>query len=313
MPYLVDDEAGQTLSLPVKVLDPAQLRTGLSPQAWRILQVLTSAPQTLAEVARTCRIVEQRAHYHLRQMEEAGLVIAARRPGERGRDVKTYELADGGFAVTLRAAVPTPKIAQARPAERRYLAPFIEEGTLRALVVVGSPEPHGPLKARAKDGAHAVELGLFLGAFLTYPPHGGVKLDTETRDADLKGNLILVGGPAVNAVAARVNDALPVRFAHHDASGAAYGALVSDCSRRTYLEEELGVLVRAPNPLSPGHEVLLVAGRRAAGTRAAVLALTTRLDDVAKGNAFRVGTDARVVEGVDADADGVVDAVEFRE
>jgi hypothetical protein len=118
----------------------------------------------------------------------------------------------------------------------------------------------------------------------------------------------------VNAVTARLNDSLPVRFEHSEqAAGVPYGRIYSELSRRSYAEDEIGVVVRAKNPLSREHEILLLAGRRHTGTRAAVLALTTRLDDLAKGNAYRSGADARVVEGVDADSDGVVDAVEFRE
>ncbi|HVL47760.1 MAG TPA: S-layer protein [Candidatus Thermoplasmatota archaeon] len=314
MPYLVDDRDGETLSLPVRVVDPKRLRTALSPQAWAILRALVEGPATLAEVARRCRVGSQRAHYHLRQMARSGLVSASRRAGERGaRDVTVYDVEDGGFAVALREMAPAPKIAGAKPGERRYLAPFVVDGSLHATIVVGSPEPHGPYKARSKDGAHAIQLGLFLGTYLTFPPEGSVKLDTEIREDDLKRNLILVGGPAVNAVTARMNDGLPVRFEHHEAAGVPYGAVVSDASRRTYLEDEIGVIVRAPNPLSREHEILLLAGRRYTGTRAAVLAFTTRFDEVARGNAFRPGTDARIVEGVDADADGVVDAIEFRE
>jgi hypothetical protein len=56
--------------------------------------------------------------------------------------------------------------------------------------VVGSPDPHGPERARSRDGYYGIDLGLFLGTFLYYVSDFSVKLDTEVTGDDLKKNFL---------------------------------------------------------------------------------------------------------------------------
>jgi hypothetical protein len=58
------------------------------------------------------------------------------------------------------------------------------------LSIVGSPDPHGPSKARSKDGYFGMDLALFLGTFLSNITGSKVKLDTEIQDKDLENNNI---------------------------------------------------------------------------------------------------------------------------
>jgi hypothetical protein len=66
------------------------------------------------------------------------------------------------------------------------------------------------------------------------------------------------------------------------------------------------------SPFSKGKEILVLSGRRFKGTRAAIVAIVKYLKKIAEGNKFN-GNIARVVRGIDRDADGIIDDVEILE
>jgi hypothetical protein len=71
--------------------------------------------------------------------------------------------------------------------------------------------------------------------------------------------------------------------------------------------------VKAKNPFNPKKWILVVAGKRYAGTRAVTLAFIKYFNELAKGNSVNPEIPARVVEGLDRNADGIVDDVRFVE
>jgi hypothetical protein len=150
-----------------------------------------------------------------------------------------------------------------------------------------------------------MDLALFLGTFLNYVPEFNVKLDTEAREKDLENNLILIGGPIVNKTMEKFNDKLPIRFEN--------GSIKSTISNETYPQDECGLIVKAKNPFSKDKFILVVAGKRFMGTRAAIIAFLKDFKKITEGNVHNKNIKAKVVEGVDLDSDGVVDNVEFRE
>ncbi len=142
-----------------------------------------------------------------------------------------------------------------------------------------------------------------------YAPKPNVKLDTEVREQDLReNNLIVVGGPIVNRVTELLNAKLPVRFEKE-----IHFAVKSHITGKVYPSDEIGLIVKARNPFNPDKYVLVVAGKRYPGTRAAILAFTNHFSEIVKGNLFDKNVFAKVVEGVDFDSDGVVDDAEIRE
>lgn len=190
-------------------------------------------------------------------------------------------------------------------ASEPFLEPFIVEGKLDADIIVGSPDPHGPDKARSRDGYYGMDLALFLGSFVHNIDRLHVKLDTEVRD--LTGNMIVIGGPVVNAVTAKLHKSLPIYF---DAKSS---SIVSKLSKKKYDADEIGVIQKIKNPFNPKSSILLVAGKRYAGTRAAIIAFTRYFSLISKGNTYKKSVFAKVVEGIDKDSDGVVDDVEILE
>jgi len=188
------------------------------------------------------------------------------------------------------------------------LEPFIENGQLNSVIIVGSPDPHGPEKARSRDGFYGIDFALFLGSFLNYIPELNVKLDTEARTEDLDKNIILIGGPVVNTITAKINNKLPVRFDKKN-----NWAIHSSITDKTYHSDETGIIVRIKNPFNPKKRILLIAGKRHSGTRAVMIAFIKYFNEIIKGNKFNNKITAKVVEGVDLNSDGIVDDIEILE
>ncbi|MBI2141580.1 S-layer protein, partial [Candidatus Woesearchaeota archaeon] len=156
---------------------------------------------------------------------------------------------------------------------------------------------------------YGMDLALFLGTFLNYVPKFYVKLDTDAREEDLRNNnLILVGGPVVNRVTWMANPKLPVRFDREQ-----HWAIHSTISDSTYPTDESGIIVKTKSPFNPDKSILVVAGKRYFGTRAAIIAFLKHFDELAAGNVHSRSVKARVVEGIDMDSDGLIDEAEFRE
>jgi DNA-binding MarR family transcriptional regulator len=313
MAWIVDHKNGKTFSLITKLLEPKQLKTALSPLAWKILKLLAEKPSYPKEIGNKLKVNEQKVYYHIRNLEKVGLVEKLKEEKKQGALAKIYTVTDFAFTVMLKPLEESQKIFQLKKEYKEFLNPFISDGKLNATIILGSPEPHGATKSRAKDGAFATDLGLFLGSFLVYRPEIPVKLDTEVKEKDLKDNLILIGGPGVNSVTAKINNRLPIKFERIKYMGNFYSSLHSSVSKKNYSEEECGVIVKTKNPFDRNKDIIVIAGRRISGTRAAILAFLQKFDELCKGNSYDSKIFARVVEGIDEDSDGVIDSIEFLE
>jgi len=140
-----------------------------------------------------------------------------------------------------------------------------------------------------------------------------MKYDTELRDDDLKNNLIVIGGPGVNYVTKRINKKLPIRFENVKYKGNYYVSFYSDVSKKRYSDEKYGIIVKIRNPFDKTKQILLVAGIRFWGTKAAVLAFLQKFNEICSGNSYDKRIYAKVVNSLDLDNDGVIDSVEFVE
>ncbi len=305
---VVEDRKKAIVSLPAKPISDRQLKAVSSALAQRILKELASAPTYPRELAKRLKVHEQKIYYHIRKLEKAGLAEVIKKQDVHGTIASVYAPTAPAFVFALKEFSEAHKVPgiKARPDE--FLSPIIENSEFNGVVIVGSPDPHGPDMARSRDGYYGIDLALFLGTFLTHLDELSVRLDTEVRSEDLQKNLILIGGPVVNVITQKVNDKLQIRF-DKDANW----AIKSSISNKTYHADECGMIVKAKNPFNPKKWILVVAGKRYAGTRAVTLAFTKYFSELAKGNSIKPDIPARVVEGLDRDADGIVDDVRFVE
>jgi hypothetical protein len=303
---VVDKRKQKTYSLEAKDIGFDGLGSVKSKLARKIVSAVVEDAKYPKQIAKELKVNEQKVYYHVRNLEKAGVLKVVRQETVHGAIAKFFQIAEPALVLRFKDLVPKQEISPSDENVARFLSPFIVNGRLDTLIVIGSPDPHGPEKARSRDGYYGIDLALFFGTFLNYVPEINVRLDTEIRDADLKENMILIGGPITNQVVAKVNDKLPVYFAPDK-------NIYSKISKTAYSSDETGLIVKMKNPFNQEKSILVVAGKRFSGTRAAITAFLKGFKEIYGGNRLRPGTMAKVVEGLDLDSDGVVDAVEFRE
>lgn len=307
--FIVRKHQNKIESLPVKEVDFKQISTITTQLAYNILKELAKEPLYPSEIARRLGVHEQKVYYHIRNLEKAGVIKISKRINKQGAVANFYALDEPALVIRFKELHETKKLAYLKDEHKKFLEPFVKDGKLNALIVVGSPDPHGPEKARARDGYYGIDFALFLGTFLNYVPSFNVRLDTEIRQEDLESNnLIIIGGPITNKVMDKVNEHLPIRFTSGNGNN-----IHSDFSSQDYVSEECGFIVKDESPFNSDKSVLVIAGKRYLGTRAAILAFLEGFGEICDGNVRDKSKIAKVVEGIDLDSDGIIDSIEFRE
>ena len=305
MGYVVEErKEGQKVykTLIVKPSNFNVLNTDLSV---KILEELAKKPSCAMDIARKLKEHEQKIYYHLRRLEKAGVIKIIRTEERAGALAKIFSVSSPFISVKIFDGEYLVD-AKTRPKEIEFFRPFVDRGRLDATIVIGSPDPHGKYGAQSSDGGAAIDLGLFLGSFLSHAVPN-YKLDTEINEKDLKKNLILIGGPKANILIDKINEKLPIYFdPKHEFN------VVSTFSKSVYSDDNIGIIVRIKNPFAKDKEILVLSGRRFKGTRAAILALVKYIRKIEIGNKSNEGI-ARIVQGIDRDADGRIDDVEFLE
>jgi hypothetical protein len=304
--FLLKSNGGNEIA-PVMVFKrPGQLKALSSELGWKIFKLLYE-PGCPMDIAKHLDVHEQRVYYYIKKFKQEGLIRELRTEQRHGAVAKFYKAEQSALAIAPEN-VPFSRLSIKSPVKSKLLAPFVENGRLNATIVVGSPDPHGPWKARASDACCAIDFALFMGAFTSGERLPNYRLDIEVREKEMKGNLVLIGGPTVNMITRRVNKKLPIYIdAAHDKN------IVSTLSKKTYTAEDTGIINVIENPRNRKAKILVLAGKRFPGTRAAILAMVNRLEDVFKGNKWDKSVKSRVVKGYDMNGDGIIDTAEFLE
>jgi len=314
MQWIVEEKDGKRTILPTKVIEPEKIKTALSPLAWKIMKLLSEEDYYPKGLAKKLKMHEQKIYYHIRNLEKAGLVKVKREEARQGAITKYYTITEPSLAVSLRPMEPATKLFSIKQEYRNFLDPFIHDGKFNAKIIASSPEPHGPTKERGKDSIYATNVALFFGTFLNYIPEESVIIfDTDATEEDLKNNLIIIGGPGVNNITKKINKKLPVRFEKVKYKENWYNSIYSDISKKRYSEDTFGLIVKTNNPFDKTKHILVLAGIRHKGTRAASIALLQNFKEIIKGNSYDKRFEANVIDGIDADSDGIIDTTEIIE
>jgi len=302
--YLVSKKKDETLSLPCMEVSPESIKSVSSALAQKIISKIADKPNYPKELARLLKVHEQKIYYHIKKLVGARIIVPERTELHQGAIAKYYALAKPSFAVRFKDFRKAQKIEGFSEREE-FLDPFIKDGELNAIFVVGHPFPHGHERGRSRDSVYAANLALFFGSFIHYAPSFKVKFDVDLKQEDLKNNLIVLGGPLVNSVAHRINKKMPIRFVGK--------SIYSTISKKSYASAESGLIVKADSPFDKNKKVLFIAGNGYRGTGSCVVAFLKYFDEIAIGNSRDKNVYAKVVEGIDLDSDGVVDSVEIKE
>ncbi|MBT3405960.1 helix-turn-helix domain-containing protein [Candidatus Woesearchaeota archaeon] len=277
----------------------------------KILRLLNKEPMYPAEIAKKLKLHEQRIYYHIKLLLNAGIIEVTERKEIRGTVAKKLAPKNLNFAVCLDDKWKPAKSLFSEEADTKlnsFLHPFIEDNKLNATTIVGSPDPHGPHKARARDGHYAIDLALFLGAFCNTPKEFSTKLDVDVKsDKAEKNNMIIVGGPVTNILTEEMNKHLPIKFNEKK-----NWAIESVRTKKVYTDDNCGIIAKIRNPNDKDKSILLIAGIRFSGTKSAVIGLTRFhkqiLEKYKKDEEF-----ACIVQGFDLDGDGKIDSIEVLE
>jgi DNA-binding transcriptional ArsR family regulator len=312
MSYLLLKERRTDRLLPARILsDPKIAQLVLQPTRWRILSELASEGKCAKELAHTFKTSEQVVCYHLRELEQAGLVTLEKTVRKRGAVAKYYRAEEKAIAIIPKSAGDTnfdENVQSLSETSAKILEPFISRGHLDGHIVLGSPDAHGIFSSRARCGDRATDLALFIGSLLPVTRDSVVRLDTELSEQESTRNLIVVGGPRVNTVTMTLNEFLPITY---ELTGR--NMMISRLSGRSYSGEEEGAIQLIENPNNKQNKAIVIAGNSYLGTRAAVLGFIKYTDEIARGNTSNRDVISRVVTGIDLNSDGLVDDVQFLE
>ena len=300
------------------VEDPQKLKMMLNKLSWKILVLLSENEMYPLEIAKKLGIHEQKAYYHIRKLAKAGAITVAREEEKKGAMAKYYKTVSPAFGIELpQEYKPIKRLSLSSMNEQiqKFFKEFIKEDeTFEGKIVVGSPMPHGPFKTSARDGHYASHLTFFLGQFVRLPNEFAIKLDVDVKaEKEEKNNLILVGGPGTNLLTQELNGHLPIRFnMQPSAQGFLFGGLVSKKTSNVYTADAVGLIAKIVNPWDSTKRIIVLAGNKAVGTKACVLALTNFWKKTLK-NYHGEDTFATVIQGFDLDGDGKVDSIEILE
>jgi DNA-binding transcriptional ArsR family regulator len=315
---LLSDEKGQVMAKDIAVFDdPKKLKTIFHKLSWKILQLLSEKEMYPMEIAKELGMHEQKIYYHIRKLTKSGVIKIVREEEKKGAVAKYYKTSFPAMGVELPFGyqkINSYPATNINEKVKQFLNPIITDSAFYGKIVVGSPDPHGPFKAKARDGHYAAYLTLFLGQFVDLPDDFLIKLDVDVKaEKEESNNLIIVGGPGTNLIAQELNDFLPIRFNMMPSEhGFLLGGLVSEKTKKVYTADNIGLVTRIPNPWNREKIVIVLAGNKAVGTKACVLALTKFRKKTLK-NFGSADEFATVVQGFDLDGDGKVDSIEVLE
>ncbi|MEM3010473.1 MAG: helix-turn-helix domain-containing protein [Candidatus Bathyarchaeia archaeon] len=316
---LLDSQAEQHQAKDIAIFDsPENLKAILNKLTWKILLLLSQKEMYPMEIAKELGEHEQKVYYHIRKLVKSGAVKIIKEEEKKGAVAKYYKASFPAFGIELPFGYQKLKTSFSSPLDeklKQFFNPFFKEnGYFDGKIVVGSPSPHGPFKTIARDGHYASYLTFFLGQFVMLPDEFAIKLDVDVKaEKDEKNNLILVGGPGTNLLTQEVNEYLPIRFNMKASEhGFLLGGLVSEKTGKVYTADTVGLIAKIANPWSEKHRIIVLAGNKAVGTKACVLALTRFWKEALK-NFGGETLFATVIQGFDLDGDGKVDTIEVLE
>lgn len=236
---------------------------------WKIMELLSKDELIYAKrIAEILELSEQKVHYHITQLRNAGLLVPdGVRSIKRGR-AKLFKPIATQFLLSL-----TKYELLETAFDKIILNNFFQNEQFSGTIVVGSAEPHGKYDAISRDGHLVGDLCWYLGNHS--PTRKGnyisqyitTDLDYEKLNNKKKTNLILIGGPITNMVTAHHNNVLKSKFNVSFIEN----QIVS--GSKNFSHPAHGLIALFQNPELPDFWILILAGVRSLGTQAAIFSI----------------------------------------
>jgi DNA-binding transcriptional ArsR family regulator len=276
--------------------------------SWKIIGSLEAKPKYAREIAKELSLNEQSVYYHVKKLLECGIIKIVEEQSIRGANAKKLSLSGDGVSILFRKPskeMQKPYISNGRLC--RFFDDFLKDNAFDGYIVVGSPEPHGPFRAVARDGHYAAQLSYYLGKCSGHPTNFFVRLDTDIKAEKLYNeNLILIGGPITNLLVSEVNQYLQVKFIEPN-----YWSGIVDKEGNVFSGETDALIAKIRNPFDRDRCVIVIAGVRHQGTKSAIIGLTECSEEVLRGYNGQPNY-ALIIKGFDQDGDGKVDYTEVK-
>ncbi len=303
---LEEDEEGYRQK-DIKLLEENQLKN-LNDQTIKVLKKISATEAYPKMIAEELNMHEQKVYYHVRKLEDAGLIEVYKREKVGGALCKFYRPTSEAFGFSLTDEWKRVQMDRSSVSSKvmDFFSEFVGEGTFQGSIVVGSPKEHGPFMTSSRDGHYAVQLGIFLGKFCDLEERFVVKLDTEVKAEGANDrHLMMVGGPITNMVSRDLNESLDVRFDWEQKTW----EIFSNITGERYSGENTGLIAKV---WENGYARILLSGLDFEGTKTCIIGITQKpeeiLEDYEKDEEFY-----RVIKGLDKDGDGKTDAIEILE
>ena len=308
--YLLKDDNGKlSYSSCFKLNKNSDLKALNNNIKIKIIRLLNKKVMYPYEVSRKLELNEQKVYYHINQMIKTGILEVVEKVEVRGTIAKKLRPKEMNFCLSL-SENWQPIMNLLKKGHDKgldlFFNNFVQQGSFDGDIIVGSPDPHGPYKARSRDGHYAIELSFFIGNIIKAPSDFSTGLDVDFF-LEQEKNMILVGGPVTNQLVSGINKYLPIRFSEKKPWG-----IISQRTSKKYTDDSIGLICQITNPFSSEHKIIVIAGITAAGTKSAVIALTRRYDSLLS-NYIGQKEWGAVIQGFDLDGDGKIDSIEILE
>jgi DNA-binding transcriptional ArsR family regulator len=312
---LIEDRGDVKVSYDSILVHPKKMNIFNSDLSLKIINELVKEPGCAMDLARRLGQHEQKIYYHIRKMEDAGVIRMSNIEKRYGMNAKIYSVVspvistkiyDDGHEVEKKIQ-ENPHIGD--PDVQEFLMPFVKDGKLNAKIIVGDPNEHGRFDLRSKEGSYVHDFSLMLGSIASSMEFPCFIMDTEVRESDLKNNnLILIGNMRTNTIVDGIKEHLPIEFRSEG-----HFSFYSKKSRTAHMDPRTGYVIKTKNPFNHGKMIMVIGGIRTRGTRAAVVALTQSLKKLIEKNDSKNGDFLRIVKGLDKGGRGIVDSFEVLE
>ena len=310
---IIYDNNGNTISKKILFFENVtDMRILSNSIAWKIIGLLSIKAMYPAQIAKELKLFEQTVYYYIRKLVKIGAIEQVGTSLIRGGTARLYSTTSTSFGLELAGDEKEIEASDYSQKQKRKNIPsilkeFYKDNSFYGLIVVGAPDPHGPYKSSSRDGHYAVHLSFYLGTLCDSLSGFIVKLDVDAKaEKDIDNiNLILIGGPGTNIATSEFNKYLPIQFNEDN-----YWAGLIDKSGRIFNMDNHGLIAKINNPYNKDKKILVLAGVRSIGTKAAVIALTNFGNKIFD-KYMNDDELALVVQGFDMNSDGKIDHVDI--